>query len=109
MDRILSFILRHYFQNILMAQMYRSDGWINFASEEFLHKKDLEPIGVWKGNVKQLTNEVHLEAPLYRLQFKLNSQNCTVASVLGIASKHIGHRELFQVNRNLIDNTQLQH
>ena len=79
MDRLLAFNHRHYFQSILMAQLYRCDGWVmdtvtlsddgsmmNFKSEEFLHKTGLEPIGVWRGNVKQLTNEVHIEAPLYR-------------------------------------------
>ena len=65
---------------------------------------------------EQLTNEVHIEAPLYRLHFKLNSLNYQLASVLAIATKHIGHREpvpeevmiviceLFQVERNAIAN-----
>ena len=106
MDRLLPFHHRYYFQSILMGQTYRGDGSVmrtavlsddgstlNFASEEFLAKAGLEPIGVSRGTIKQLKDEVTIEAPLYRLQFKLASAYQTVATTVAISTQHIGHRE----------------
>ena len=73
MDRLLPFHHRHYFQSILMGQTYRGDGSVMSTavlSDDGSTKAGLEPIGVWRGTIKQLKDEVGIEAPLYRLQFK---------------------------------------
>ena len=62
------------------------------ASEEFLAKAGFEPIGVWRGTIKQLKDEVHIEATMFRLQFKLASEYQTVATTMAISTQHIGHR-----------------
>ena len=44
---------------------------LNFVSQEFAAKLKLEPVRVWRGTIKQLRDEVLLEAPMYELFFHL--------------------------------------
>ena len=49
-------------------------------------------MGVWRGTIKQLRDEVLLEAPMYELFLHLVPPHPSVCSVLAIGTSHIGHR-----------------
>ena len=98
-------IKRHYFQSILTAMVLKGDGkgvgattlsdngsTLNFISEEFASRLELIPVGVWRGTIKQLRDEVLLEAPMYELFFHLAPPHPSVCSVLAIGSSFIGNR-----------------
>ena len=64
---------------------------LNFVSQEFAAKLQLEPVRVWRGTMKQLRDEVLLEAPMYELFFHQAPPDPTVCSVLAIGTTFIGH------------------
>ena len=64
-DELRPLIKRHYFQSVLTAMVLRGDGKVegatkladdgstlNFVSEDFARKLQLEPVGVWRGTIK---------------------------------------------------------
>ena len=79
-DELRPMIKRHYFQSVLTAMVLTPNGMVetattlsddgstlNFVSEDYANGINLIPVGVWRGTIKQLRDEVLLEAPLYEL------------------------------------------
>ena len=75
---------RHYFQSVLSAMVYARGGAIhnattlsddgstlNFVTEEFAERANLQQVGVWRGTIKQLKDTVELDAPMYQIFFQL--------------------------------------
>ena len=66
---------------------------LNFGSSNFFKKYGFKPIGIWVGLVKTLTMLENLEAPIYRVDLKLNtSYGGQVVTILAISTDEIGFR-----------------
>ena len=128
-DELRPMVKRRYFQSVLTAMVLTPNGMVetattlsddgstlNFIAEEYANRLKLVPVGVWRGTVKQLRDEVTLEAPMYEVFLHLVPPHPSVCSVLAIGTSHIGHRspvpnpvmnifsEILEVKRERVSN-----